>query len=377
MLNHAAAASHVVAASEVRAFATRILERAGYSPTEAADGAYALTWASLRGIDTHGIRNLKRYYIDGIDEGIIVPNARFTIDCETPLAARADGASGLGLAAACWGMRLAIDKAAKTGMGFVAMRNSNHIGAASCYAHMAIEHDMIGLAMTGYFFANGNPVGMPPTFGLTPLLSTNPIAVAAPGGEQFPFVLDMSTSTVPYNRVELYGELGEPLSRGWARVDSGDDTVDPKRATLLWPLGGEGGGHKGYGLAMLVHILTGVLSGGWWHNPERERTHGHPPDDPASYAQQGQSNFFGAIRLDQFGPVDEFKRGMDETIRAVHRSAVEPGRAGGYVAGERARATAPRRRRDGIPVTTELAVELAEVGRLYEVPLEIQPAPSS
>ena len=374
MINHATVATHLVMADDLRPFAARVLQRSGYSAPHSEDGAYVLTWASLRGIDTHGIRNLKRYYIDGIAEGTIDPKAEFAIVSETPVAARVDGGGGLGLAASCWGMRLAMDKAARSGMAFVSMSNSNHIGAAGCFPHMAVERDMIGIAMTGYFFANGNDVGIPPTYGLTPLFGTNPIAIAVPCGEEPPYVLDMATSIVPYNRVELFGELGQPLRKGWARNKDGTDTTKPAEAALLTPLGGsrEQGGHKGFGLSMLVQILTGVLSGGWWKNPDRERAFGYEVEDPKSYVQQGACNFYGAIRVDQFGPVEDFKRGMDETIRIIHESDVEPGQDRIYVAGEQEHAIQEQRLREGIPLTSELAAELDDLSRTHGLPLRIR-----
>ena len=336
MINHSTAASHLITADEARQCAAAILEKAGYSAEHAADGAYVLTWASLRGIDTHGIRNLKRYYIDPIADGLIDPKGEFSIAHETPVAARVDGGAGLGLAASCWGMRLAMDKAEKTGMAFVTMCNSNHIGAAGCFAHLATERDMIGIAMTGYFFTNGSDVGIAPIFGLTPLFGTNPLAIGVPCGQEPPYLLDMATSVVPHNRVELFSELGHPLRAGWARDKNGRDTTDPAAASLLTPLGGnrEQGGHKGVGLSMVVQILTGVLSGGWWENPQRERAFGHDVQNPDSFVQQGASNFFGAIRVDQFGSVESFKHGMDELIRVIHESEVEPDQERIYVAGE-------------------------------------------
>ena len=148
----------------LKTFAAVVLQRAGVPSEQASDAADVLVWASLRGVDTHGIRNLKRYYVDGITKGEIQARGEFRTEYETAISARADGDRGLGLSAACWGMRLAIAKAAESGVGFVSMRNSNHLGAAGYYAHMAVEHNMVGICMSGNLYAEGNDIGMPPVF---------------------------------------------------------------------------------------------------------------------------------------------------------------------------------------------------------------------
>ena len=367
--------SYVANAEELQAFSGKILEKHGVSKNQAEDAAHVLTWASLRGIDTHGIRNLKRYYVDGIAAGQIKPDAVFEIESETSIAARTNGCAGLGLAAAQWAMRLVIEKAEHSGMGFVSMRNSNHLGAAGCHAYMAVHREMIGIAMTGYFFANGNQVGLAPTFGLTPVLGTNPLAIAVPCESEPPFVLDMSTTTVPQNRIELHSETGREIPAGWGLDVRGASATDPASIALLTPLGGnrDQGGHKGFGLAMMVQILTGVLSGGWWHNPERNQLLGNPPEDSECYAQEGVSHFFGAIRLDQFGPSEQFRQAMDAMMQVVHNSETEPGREKVYVAGEIEHATQQNREATGIPLTSQTGKELLELAKAHGIPLSLEP----
>ena len=356
-----------------REFAIRVLECVGFPSAAAADAAEVLLWASLRGIDTHGVRNLKRYYVEGAREGTIKPHAEFRIEFETPIAARTNGDAGLGLAAACWGMRLAIEKAARSGIGLVTMRNSHHLGAAGYFAHMAIARDMIGFCTTGYLFATGSETGVVPLFGMVPMLSTNPLAIAFPGDAEPPFVLDMSTSTAPYNRVELWREIGRAIPLGWGRDAEGQPTTDPAALKQLLPLGGtrEQGAHKGFGLAMMVQILSGVLSGGWRENPDPERILGSTPGTRNGYAQEGQGHFFVALRLDQFGPPAAFKRGMDEMIRAIRASTPEPGQERVSVAGEIEHETEEARRRTGIPLPAHIVVELRALSDTYGVPLEL------
>src|SRR5205814_8922019 len=154
-----------------------------------------------------------------------------------------------------------VKKARDTAVGVVALRNSNHFGLAGYYSLMALEHDLMGVGMT-----NAGPLVVP-TFGRTAILGTNPISLAAPALKEKAFVLDMATSTVPRGKVEVYNRLGKPMPHGWAVDETGRSSTDPKRGLNalanrrgggLLPLGGDGedlGGHKGYGLALLVAVL--------------------------------------------------------------------------------------------------------------------------
>ncbi|MBI3957405.1 MAG: Ldh family oxidoreductase [Chloroflexi bacterium] len=356
-----------VAAETLHAFTREVFERAGFSPQHAADGADVLLWASRRGVDTHGVRNLKLIYLRMLEEGRINPNAIFSVEHETPVSARVDGDGGLGLAAACWAMRLAMDKAEQSGMAFVTMRNSYHYGAAGYYPAMALSRDMIGISLTGRFSGQGVEIGVLPTFGSKPMFSTNPIAVAFPTQTEAPWVLDMATSIAPYNRVILHRENGLPVLPQWGLTAEGEPTADALLMQKMWPLGGDRahGGHKGYGLSMLVATMCAVLSGGW--------DDGHDGDETAfnGYRQTGDSHFFGAIRIDAFRPVESFKRGMDAMIQALHAAPKAQGLDRIYVAGEIEHETEQKRSRDGIPLTAATVADLREVAEKYGMELEI------
>ena len=356
-----------VPAETLHAFTREVFVRAGLSPEHAADGADVLLWASRRGVETHGVRNLKLIYLRMLESGHINPNANFFVEHETPVSARVNGDGGLGLAAACWAMRLAMDKAEQSGMAFVTMRNSFHLGAAGYYPAMALERDMIGICLTGYFNGQGTEIGVLPTFGSRPMFSTNPIAVAFPTQNEAPWVLDMATSITPYNRVILHKENGLPVLPQWGLTAEGEPTADAALMRALWPLGGDRahGGHKGYGLSMMVATLCAVLSGGW--------DDGHEEDAAAfnGYKQSGDSHFFGAIRIDAFRSVDGFKRGMDAMIQALHAAPKEAGQDRIYVAGEIEHETEQQRSRDGIPLTTVTVADLREVAQKYGVGLEL------
>jgi LDH2 family malate/lactate/ureidoglycolate dehydrogenase len=319
-------------------------------------------WASLRGVDTHGVRNLKAYYVDRTQEGTLLPDAQPRVEHETALTARIDGDSGLGLVCAGHAVRMAIEKAQNSGVGIVCVRNTHHLGPAGYFANTATTHGMIGLCATGHFFGKGNWIGVAPPGTLLPMFSTNPFCFAAPTGRHAPFILDMATAVATVNRIELHGQLGQTIPLGWARDTQGIPSTDPETARVLAPLGGapETGGYKGAGLGLMVSILSGVLSGAWaaieQSTPESNAT----ADQSASksYDQKTMGHFFAAIRVDAFQPLDQFRAAMDAMVEALH--AAPPSDAGGKVCypGEIEAATEIERRERGIPISDYLFAEL-------------------
>ena len=351
-----------IPADRLRTFAQRVLEQVGVPSEQAADAADVLVWANLHGVDTHGVRNLRPMYVEGIRTGKIKAQPEFRIEYETSVTARVDGDTGLGLSAGPWAMRLAMQKAKEHGVGIVAVRNSNHYGAAGYHANLTIPQDMIGVSLTGLMWPKGNSLGVVPTFGKVPMLSTNPIAVAVPSGIEASFLLDMATSITPYNRVMLYREVGQPIPEGWATDVDGGATTDPTAARYLFPLGGtrEYGGHKGYGLAVMVEILCAMLSGGWEKGED-------------GYTQMRDAHFMMAIRVDAFRPVDEFKAGMDAMIDAFHQSPAMEGRERVMVAGEPEAKTAKRRGELGVPIPPNVQGDLTALSEQFNVPLVLDP----
>lgn len=354
-------------ADHLRAFAAAAFEAAGVPADQAADAAYVLVWANLHGVDTHGVRNLKPFYIDGITGGnlqaltggTINAAPRFHIEYETPVTARVNGDNGLGMSGGMWAMRVAIQKARESGVGLVAMHNTHHFGAAGCFAMEAIPNDMIGIALTGYLRPEGMAYGAVPTFGARAMLSTNPISVAVPTGVELPFLLDMATTITPMNRVWLYNELGRTLPSGWGWDENREPTTDPAAVRMLPPLGGtrEMGSHKGYGLAMVVEILCAQLSGGW------------KKKEDGGYHQPLNAHFFGAIRVDAFRPLAEFKEGMDAMIDAIHSAEPAPEHARILVAGDPEHATRAVRAVQGIPLPPNVVHDLETLAAAYNIPL--------
>ncbi len=361
-----------ISADSLRQFVERIFERIGYPPDQATDAADVLMWASLRGVDTHGVRNLKSYYVDRTLEGLLKPGAQIRIETETQHTANLDGDSGLGLVCACRAMRLAIEKSRSTGVGIVCVRNTHHLGPAGYFAHMAVDHGMLGACATGHFFGMGHTIGVAPLGSFLPMFSTNPLSFAAPCGRHPPFVLDMSTSVVTVNRIEMHAQEGRSIPTGWACDAEGNPTTDPSAARILMPLGGtaELGGHKGVGLGMMVSILSGVLSGAW---APVERT---PTDATATalpldqYDQPTMGHSFAAVRIDAFQPLDSFRRAMDAMIDALHAVPMADPNCKLCYPGKVESETAAERIDHGIPINDRLFDELQGLAKRFglEVP---------
>ncbi len=347
-------------ADPLRDFSARIFEKMGVPADDAVVTADVLVAANLRGIDSHGVARLKRY-VDGLRDGVMLARPNIEVVHETAGTALVDGGAGLGQPVGARGMKLAIEKAQNVGVGFVAVRNSNHYGIAGYYSMMALEQDMIGISMT-----NAAVLAVP-TFGKDAMLGTNPISVAAPAGEERPFVLDMATSTVSRGKLEVYDRQNEPLPLGWATDEHGVATADAHQVLDnllaragggLLPLGGEGElfrGYKGYGLMLLVDILCGVLPGAGYANTVYPKT----PEGKPLPAEMG--HFFGAIRVDGFRPLAEFKATMDDIIRRLKGSAKTEGAERIYIHGEKEFEEEDRRRRDGIPLHPKVVETMRQI----------------
>jgi LDH2 family malate/lactate/ureidoglycolate dehydrogenase len=315
----------VVRPEELRAFILAVLERWGTPARIAAITAGLMVATDLRGVDSHGIGMLPKYQ-EWHRRGYIVPAAEPEVERDAGPTATIDGRQGWGHYVSSVAMELAIAKACAHGLGFVAVRNSNHYGAAANYSMMALAHDMIGISMT-----NAPWPATVPTFGRKPMLGTNPLSVAAPAGREHPFVLDMATSTVAIGKLHIASRWAKPIPTGWALDPSGQPTTDPNLALatrLLTPLGGtpDQGSHKGYGLSVMVDILAGVLSGAA-HGDVLHRTGATP-------ARADVGHFFGAVDVGRFRSVEAFKADLDDLLRSLKDSPRAEGAERVWVAGE-------------------------------------------
>lgn len=362
---------HQVSAPSLRAFMTHVFERLGYPSDQAADAAGVLLWASLRGVDTHGIRNLKPYYVDRTLTGMLRPDASIRVERETPYSACLDGDSGLGLACACQAMRLAVAKAQQAGVGMVCVRNAHHLGPAGYFAHMAVEQGMLGMCMTGHFFGEGHSIGVAPLGSAVPMFSTNPLSFAAPCGRHPPFLLDMSTAVVTVNRIEMYGQEGLAIPIGWARDAAGKPTTDPTAARVLLPLGGtpELGGYKGIGLTMMATILSGVLSGAWSAVQQAEESGvDHDVSTVGVFNQPTMGHWFMAIKIAPFQPLDQFRRAMDAMIDSLHATPMlDSSRDATTYPGELESITSRERQQNGIPLDERTWRELCSISMKLQV----------
>lgn len=349
-----------VNAGALQDFITRVFEKLGVPHEDAVTTADNLVVADLRGIDSHGVARLGRY-VGKLKRGMIVPKSEIKIISEAPGAALVDGGNGLGQPAGKWAMNRCIEKAKSAGVCMISVRNSNHFGIAGYYAMMALPHDMIGLSLT-----NSAPLVVP-TYGRQALIGTNPISMAVPAGQETPFVLDMATSVVPRGKLEVYARKEMPIPIGWAVDEEGNPTTNPqavldaliqRRSGGIMPLGGTAdfSGYKGYGLAVMVDILSGVLSGA---------NFGPRVDEPQDGKEvpSNVGHFFAAINIATFRPVAEFKRTMDEYIRLLKDSPKAKGEDRIYIHGEKEFELAAEYRKTGVPLYYKVVNSLKEIGR--------------
>ncbi len=339
------------------AFMIECLQNMGVPPEDAPTIAEILITADLWGIPSHGVAHLKMYH-DRIKARLQLPVTRVTIDRETETTAVLDGGNGMGMVVGKRAMQIAIDKARRSGLGAVAVRNSSHYGIAGYYAMMAVREGMVGVSLT-----NAHP-SIAPTFGLQPMLGTNPIAVGAPSDEESPFLYDGSTAVAPRGKIEVAARAGKPIPEGWAIGSDGAPATDSARlidemnrdAAALLPIGGMGellGGHKGYGLATLVEIFSAAFQNGAYLSA----LHDTDKDGRPQFLRIG--HFFLAIEVERFLPLPEFQHIVGNITRELRASARAPGQSRIYTAGERAHAHSQRVRAEGVELPAGVQTGLA------------------
>jgi L-2-hydroxycarboxylate dehydrogenase (NAD+) len=347
-------------------FATRVFRHFGVPSEDARQASDVLAAADLRGIDSHGIARLTAYS-DLLSEGLINPRANVKVDRELAGIATVDGDNGLGLVVGPRANAIAMDKAAAVGAGWVAVRNTNHFGIAGYYPIQALARGLIGWAMTN------STSFVAPLWGAQRMLGTNPIAVAFPCKEEPPVVIDLATSAVPYGKIEIALRAGKAIPEGWAIDRDGRPATRPEQVIdggALLPLGGdrEHGGHKGYCLAALVDILSGVLSGANW-GPFT------PPfalriEVSEKKVGVGIGHFFGALRIDGFMDPDEFRVRMDEWVRTFRATKPAAGTPGVVIPGDPERKAEAERRVSGVPLGPIVVNDLREIAKRTGIPFE-------
>ncbi len=339
----------LVRPEKVMRYAEKLLEHAGLSETDAETVAANLLFANLRGLDTHGVIRLPTY-LKRVELGLANKGARPQVVDEGETYAVIDGDNGLGPVAGKMAMELAIRKAKENMIGLAFVRNSQHYGSCAFYTMMAMERGMIGFSTS-----NTAPL-MAPTGGKKRLIGNNPISFAAPAPEGLTFVLDIALSNVAGGKIMLAEKNGQSIPLGWALDKEGNPTTDPHAGFtdggLLLPVGA----HKGYGMAVMLDILCGLLSGGVTSSKVLGTT------DFKSQGNMGTCFMMAAINVERLMPVDTFKARMGEMIREIKDCPKAEGVQEILLPGEIEAKVTAERSNGGIPITLPILRELEALG---------------
>jgi LDH2 family malate/lactate/ureidoglycolate dehydrogenase len=334
--------------AQARRFVANAMEKLGLPPADAATVAELMTEAEAQGSDGHGLIRMapyaRRIRAGGLN---LKPNIR--VVKEKAAMALLDGDNGMGHLVMRKAAQIAVEKARNCGVAWVGARLSNHAGPASLYARMALPHDMVGV-----YYAVGNANHLPPWGGLDMLLSTNPIAVAVPAGEEAPIVLDMATTVAAYGKVKAKAQRGEQMPVGWMIDRQGNPLTDPKRSEegFLMPIGG----YKGYGLALVVGILAGTLNAAAMGSETIDFN-----KDDTSVTNTGQAIL--VIDPDAFGEVAEFKARVDKLVREMRGAQRMPNVDRIWLPGEQSHARRIENHRDGLALSPALQAQLNTVAK--------------
>jgi LDH2 family malate/lactate/ureidoglycolate dehydrogenase len=335
-------------AAELRRHASAILRALGVPPADAELVADSLVAADLRGVDSHGVHLLALYW-SRIRSGAIRAKTEISLVRDGGSTLLLDGGLGMGQVAGLRAIDLACERASRHGAAAVAVRESTHLGALGYYTLRAAERGVVALA-----FQNG-PAFVPAYGGLTGLFSTNPFSYAVPALEEPPIVYDVATTAVAGNKLILARKQGTPIPLGWATDANGRPTTDPNQASLdhlQWF-----GGHKGFGIALLVEILAGVLTGSSFTRQE------HTASPLGGRDRVAKGYVFLALDPERFVGRDELRRRTDALIRDVHASQPAEGFERVMVPGELEWRTHAERSASGVPLAPELVAELDRFAR--------------
>ena len=347
-------------AEALRAYTAGVFQHFGIPAADAHKGADVLIDADLAGIESHGIAHLPWHpgYAPGLKRGIVDPNPDIKVFRDSPVAASWDGGGGVGVIIGPRAMEACIEKAQATGIGMITVSNGRHFGAAGYYAHMAAKQDMIGMAM-----CNVPPIAAA-AGGIERVYGTNPIAMGAPVEDDHPFLLDIATTAVAGGKLEIAMRQGRQIPPGWAIDAAGNDTDDPsilRQGGALLPLGSRSdtSAHKGYGLGLMVDILSGVLGGA-----------GSGLFTDRSLLVQGY--WFAAWRIDAFRDIGEFKAEMKRVVDHIRATRPQAGHESVLIPGDPEAMQRAIREEQGIPLDQETIDQLTELGKETGVPF---PAP--
>jgi LDH2 family malate/lactate/ureidoglycolate dehydrogenase len=335
-----------VAAEEARAFTRSLLGRFQVPDADANTVAECLVRADLRGVDTHGIRRLP-VYVDRLRRGLINPSPLLEPEPVARAAAALDGRNGFGFVVATRAMSEAMSIAGDCGVGIVSVKRSTHFGMAAAYVLQAVERGFMAIV-----FTNASP-GLAPWGGRTPLLGTSPLAAGAPAGTSIPFILDMSPAVAARGKIRKALQLGQRLPPTWALDAQGKPTTDPQAALdgVLQPIGGP----KGSGLAIMMDIFGGLISGAAYAGDVGDMY--KVLDRP-----QNVGHFFLAMRPDLFIPLDDYRQRMESLVERIHSSSPAEGFGEVLIPGEIESREERLRTQTGIPFSASQLHELRSLG---------------
>lgn len=326
-----------VLASDAKHFVESILTKHGVPADRATMIANALVLADLRGVDTHGINRLGGY-VDKIKQKGLDPNPKLSFDMKTPVIASLDARNTFGFVAGCMAVDKGIEIASQFGMAAIGVKHSNHYGMAATYLLRAIDKGFGAMA-----FTNASR-SMPPWGAREPLFGTSPFAVGVPGGSEGNFVIDMSPSVAARGKIRKAARRGEKIPEGYALDEQGKPTTDPEAALkgVVLPIGGP----KGSGLAMMMDIFGGLMTGASFGGDVKDQY--KQVKEPS-----GVGHWFLIFRPDVFleGGMEELRSRMDTLITRVRGMEAADGVARIFTSGEIEAETSATREREGIPFT--------------------------
>ena len=340
-------------------FCMEAFQKFGFNESESRIISDVLLMSDDFGIESHGMQRLVRYH-KGIEKGLIKVDAKPEVIFETPVSAVIDAHDSMGQLVGRKAMELAIEKAKKSGVGIVSVKNSNHYGIAGYYAKMACDEGLIG------FSATNSEAIMVPTFGRLAMIGSNPIAMAAPA-EPYPFFFDASTTVVTRGKLEMYNKMGKPLPEGWALDKDGKDSTDApdvlknivaKNGGGIMPLGGSSevsGSHKGYGWGMVCEFFCSILSQGLTSNKVNQGS------------KSGTCHGFMAINPAFFGNAEDIKKHFSTFLEELRQSPKAEGQPRIYTHGEKEVAAVADRKANGVPVNENTVVEMIEFAKFVGI----------
>jgi LDH2 family malate/lactate/ureidoglycolate dehydrogenase len=360
----------------LEAFVVDVFKGVGVPDEDARTCAEVIIGADRRGIDSHGVGRLKPIYYDRIVDGRIQqPVTRFEVVRDHKATAVVDGHHGMGMVIAKRCMKMAVDKARVHGLGMVVVRNSTHYGYAAHYALMAVAANMIGVTGT-----NARP-SIAPTHGVENMMGTNPLVFGMPTDEEFPFTNDYATSIVQRGKIEQYAREKRPCPEGLVINWDGKTETDPEKIlddlikgrSAFAPIGGlseETGGHKGYGFAAVVEILSAALQQGAYL---KQLSGADEQGRPVPYSL---GHFFLAIDIECFTSIEAFKKTTGNILRGLRASQKAPGADRIYTCGEKEHLAWQERAAKGVPVDPVVQKQLCamrdDLGLSYSFPFEME-----